>query len=301
MALPDLDRLLETLRVAVDAKAGDDIVAALEAIDVALAEQNPAIRATTYAQVQLELGKPLAAAEVIEDLISVLGDDAKLCYQLGCYRKLGGQRDRAREALARAVELDPEMVEAWISLGVVLDEQGEPKAAIDCYRPVLLRAPEDADVWRNLGNSLSALGRFDEAAGAYDTALGLRPGDPTIAFLRASSHRARGDIDRANELLPRAFERDLGRAIEVRSEDARVDLRCRFHIPPEHESAAVGAAVQLMAEVADDLDEGGERQEDVFVVSSQGVFLVCDRDAVRPKHPNRFFDASVAIAKRLPR
>lgn len=301
MALPDLDALLETLRVAVDAKAGEEIADALQSIDEALAGQNPAIRATTYAQVQLELGKPLAAAEVIEDLIEVLGADPKLCYQLGCYRKLGGEAERARVAFARAVELDPELLEAWSSLGVVLDEQGEAKAAIDCYRPVLLRAPDDADIWRNLGNSLSALGRFSEASDAYDTALGLRPGDQTIAFLRASSHQARGDIERSNQLLPDSLRRDIGPAIEVRSQDARVDLRCRFHVIDEHESSAVAAALQLMSEVAVELDEGTAHDESVFVVSCNALFLVCDRDPVRPNHPNRFFDASLTIAKRLTR
>ena len=52
----------------------------------------------------------------------------------------------------------------------------------------MLSDPQDVDTWRNMGNCLAAQHKFDEAASAYETALGLAVGDRTIAFLRASAH-----------------------------------------------------------------------------------------------------------------
>lgn len=294
------DALLGRLRNAIRAKDGEVIADTLQTLENILVDQSPAIRATAYAQVQAEVGKPQLAASAIEDLLAVVGDDPKLWFQLGSYRQLAEQYEAAEQALATAVKLDPALHDAWLDLGILLDRRGDPEGAIDCYRPVLARRPEDPVVWRNLGNSLAALQRFREARDAYTTALGLRPGDPTIALLRASALQATGDIDEANQSLTATLLAEFGTIVQVEVHRDKLDYRCRFHATPTQQVLAVDIATQLLQSLARTAAKPGFCSEfDVFVVEQGSYVTVCDRDPYRPHHPNRFFDATTTILKQM--
>lgn len=122
----------------------------------------------------------------------------------------GGRLEEAEQACRRAVELDPDSVEARWKLGAVQHERGDSSAAEATLRAALaiapdnlealltlatllcsLRRPEEAVapvvhatevapgaaiVHANLGRVLAQCGREDEAAAAYARALELKPG-----------------------------------------------------------------------------------------------------------------------------
>jgi tetratricopeptide (TPR) repeat protein len=60
-------------------------------------------------------------------------------------------------------------------IGLSYDESGRNEEALDFYDKALEINPNIADAYSNKGNSLSKLGRYDEAIASYDKALGINP------------------------------------------------------------------------------------------------------------------------------
>jgi tetratricopeptide (TPR) repeat protein len=300
VVVSDLDDEIAALAAAVSARDEAAIAARLAVVEKALERMNPLVRGMTYAHVQSVMGRPARAAAVLEDLLALMPGEGVIHYQLGCYRRAARDDEGALAAFTRATELDASRIDAWLERGTLLDARGEPQQAIAAYRHVILRAPAEVDGWRNLGNSLAALGCFDEAIEAYGTALRLRPGDDTLAFLQASAHKAKGDLAAANAGLPATLRQPLGEAVEVRLWAHGLDLRCRFHAPPSRASARRGAAAALLHAVAKELAAAPApafpwARQGAFVVRQAGWLLLVDRDAVRPG-PHRFFDATETVA-----
>jgi tetratricopeptide (TPR) repeat protein len=299
VALPDLDAEIDALLAAARDADQPRHRATMERIEATLATLNPLERGVAFAHVHHRVGNPRKAATVLEDLLAVMGDDPVTRYQIGIYRRDAGDVEEAIAAFGRAAGLDPKLVDAWVACGALLDACGRADDAIDCYRYALLAAPLSVDAWRNLGNSLAALQRFEEAAGAYDTALGMQAGDATLALLRSSAYQARGEIARANALLTEAHRAELGLVAEVRHSDGARTLACRFHANAAAVEAAATAARRLLAQVGPALASpmvSPHAHGTVFVVEQGDCWLVCDPDPVRTGHPNRFFDASEAVA-----
>ena len=299
MIVTDLDVEIAALARAVAAHDGAAVATQLAIVEKALERMNPLLRGVTYAHVQAVLGQPERAAAVLEDLIELMPADGMIHYQLGCYRRAARDDDGALAAFTRATELDPSRIDAWLERGTLLDAKGEPQRAIETYRQVILRAPAEVDGWRNLGNSLAALACFDQALEAYRTALRLAPGDETLAFLQASAHQAKGDLEAANAGMPDAVRERVGQVAEVRVQAHGLDLRCRFHAPPERLEARRSAAETVLHAVARELADRPKttfpwQRQASFVVQQEAWLLVCDRDAVRPG-PHRFFDATETV------
>ena len=284
---PDLRQRFEALRSAIAAKDPDAVHATLEAIEGSLEGADPLTRAAAYAQVQLLRGRPLEAAQVLDDVLGVIGDDARIHHQVGMYREQGGDTDGALRSYERACSTDPMFTEAWVSRGVVLDARGEWGAALACYRSAMLADPQHVATWRNMGNCLAAQRKYGEAATAYDTALGLAVGDQTIAFLRASAHAAKGDLETADRLLTDALREELGRPVEERAGN----MVCRFFVRAEDESEGRRRARELLEASATATPDGA------YIVSIDEVRYLCDEDAVRAGHPHRFLDASTLVGR----
>ncbi|MCR9164083.1 MAG: tetratricopeptide repeat protein [Nannocystaceae bacterium] len=286
MASPHLRQRFEILQTAIAAKDPAGVASALEAIETELQGADPLTRAAAYAEVQLLRGRPLEAAEVLDDVLGVIGDDARVHHQIAAYREQGDDLDGALRSYERANAADPMFTEAWVARGVLLDRRGDVAEALGCYRSAMLSDPQHVDTWRNMGNCLAAQRKYDEAASAYDTALGLAVGDQTIAFLRASAHAAKGDLQTADRLMTEALREELGRPCEERMGDAV----CRFFAPAPAEAERRANAKALL-ESLDALPQG------VYVEAVDGVRYVCDPDPVTPDRPHRFLDASTAVSR----
>ena len=61
-----------------------------------------------------------------------------------------GKYQEAIEHFDKAIELDPNYVDAWYNKGVVLDNLGEHEEAIECYDKALELDPNNADAWKVL-------------------------------------------------------------------------------------------------------------------------------------------------------
>ena len=100
-----------------------------------------------------------------------LAPDAPTWVQLGVAEVEQGRTADAIAALEKAIQLDPEMVEAYNSAGAIWLETGDSARAETALRNALRIQPNYAPAHNNLGNLLSAAGRFEEARYHYEEAL----------------------------------------------------------------------------------------------------------------------------------
>ncbi|HLB07327.1 MAG TPA: tetratricopeptide repeat protein [Alphaproteobacteria bacterium] len=100
----------------------------------------------------------------------------------GLHAGIGGalaRLERTNEALrhlARAVELDGNLLAAWLVLGALHERREEAQAAHDAYQRARELARHDPLILCALGRVCAALGRLEEAAEWYGRALMLDPG-----------------------------------------------------------------------------------------------------------------------------
>jgi Flp pilus assembly protein TadD len=82
------------------------------------------------------------------------------------------------------VDVDPELANAYNSLGIVYLEQNKLDQAIASFQRASLLRPSVAEVHGNLGIAYFRAGRRAEAKAAFEHALKLQPAGPQADGLR---------------------------------------------------------------------------------------------------------------------
>ena len=86
-----------------------------------------------------------------------------------------GQLAEAERLYRQVLQAKPDHADALHYLGVVAHQREDPKTAIDLIGKAIRRSPGNAPYHSNLGEAYRALGRLQEAAGAYRQALNIDP------------------------------------------------------------------------------------------------------------------------------
>ena len=97
--------------------------------------------------------------------------DANGLQLLGLLHAETGRPDTAVQLLRAAIGLEGPAPHLCRNLGILLERQGQPEAAVACYRQALTGQPGDSGLWVRVAELLGGLGRFGEAAGAWHSAL----------------------------------------------------------------------------------------------------------------------------------
>ena len=153
---------------------------------------------------------------------------------------------------------------AEANLGFAFAEQGQHDKAIPLYKTVLQSYPRaDANVWNNLGGSLAAIGKLEEAINAYQNALKLDPsmGDAheNLAFALARSGRLQeslihfGDAARLepeNATVHNVYAVMLGAA--GRTDEAMQEFQIALRLAPDSAATHVNLANLLAKQHARD-------------------------------------------------
>ncbi len=109
-------------------------------------------------------------------------------------------RQAMDDAVARAVALAPADPSVRLVQVAASAAKGDTAAALEQAEALTRARPGDPHAWAELGRTLNALGRPDEAERALRRAYALRPAWQTLYFL-ADVRRARGDYAGAREAL----------------------------------------------------------------------------------------------------
>ncbi len=155
---------------------------------------------------ELALKGPAAAARIAVAFTREDAPDARALALAGRTLYLAGDVRLAGKYLLRAVDRDPDLLEARTALtGMLLAEEGAERAYPHALRAVEID-PEDAASQFVLGSIEEVLGRRAEALKAYEIAIGVAPRHPLVLTNLARLLAEDGDLDRALELSARAIE-----------------------------------------------------------------------------------------------
>ncbi|AEF95692.1 tetratricopeptide repeat protein [Methanotorris igneus] len=96
-------------------------------------------------------------------------------YNKGWDLQDSGKYLEAIECYDKALEIEPDFVEAWNNKGLALYELGRYSEAIKCYDKALEIDPNFAVAWYNKGLALKAIGKYQEARKCFEKAYELDP------------------------------------------------------------------------------------------------------------------------------
>lgn len=118
-----------------------------------------------------------------------------------------GRVDEAKEALRKAIELDPEFGRPYGILGIILRAEGRFEEALEPAQMALKYMPNDISSLNNYANLLLDMKRYEEAEDYFRRAIGKFPEHPTPYYNLACLYALVGKREQALENLQEAFQR----------------------------------------------------------------------------------------------
>ncbi len=141
----------------------------------AAADQTMAANKTAQADKELASGDPKRAVALYRDALAVLPDSALLNYKLSTALDKTGDAGAERDALQKAVQIDPKMAIAHRQLGYLAFNDGDFATAEEQFREAVQAAPGFTDAWISLAATLATESRRPEALEAVHHALEIDP------------------------------------------------------------------------------------------------------------------------------
>jgi tetratricopeptide (TPR) repeat protein len=129
----------------------------------------------------LQLGQPLDAQLCCQQALAADPDHADVLHLMGLVSLQAKQYDHALEWLARAIQKDAKP-EYLASLGTALQKLGRHEEALRACDKAIQLKPDDAGLWKLLGDMLLELERLDHALLAFAHVLKLNPRHQDAAY-----------------------------------------------------------------------------------------------------------------------
>jgi tetratricopeptide (TPR) repeat protein len=142
------------------------------------------------ADIYRELGREDDAEKVLQSGISALPDDANLQYALGLLLVRGARMDEALVALRTAYRLEPLDPLFGYVYGVALDSSGATFKALNVWKQVLRRHPNDRATLQALAGALYKQGEYQQAQVIARRLSALMPDDQSVVQLVAAIEAA---------------------------------------------------------------------------------------------------------------
>ena len=124
---------------------------------------------------------------------------------LGRVLKALGEIEAASKAFDRALELNPELAEAWSEKGSIMADQGQWSKAANLFRHAVAVSSGTVSAHLGLGEMLLRIGEFDSSAIELKTALRLDPGSSGAHQGLGLIYLQEGDVDLAADEFRRAL------------------------------------------------------------------------------------------------
>lgn len=172
--------------------------------DGALTAEQAAVLAESAAA--LQRGDPAAAIDQLSPLLrSGCRDvDILLTYSVACQQ--AGHLEPAEGAAKVGLQESPERADLWAQLGILLDQSGRPREAIQMLERAVSLEPEKSSYWYNLGvAALSAMSPA-EALRPLSRAVDIEPQNPGFWSALGLAQQMNGDVEQSEESLRKALE-----------------------------------------------------------------------------------------------
>jgi Flp pilus assembly protein TadD len=158
------------------------------------AQADRTLAASKMAQADKELngGDAKKAITLYRDALSVMPQSALLDYKLSVALDQIGDTAGERDALQKAVQVDPDMAIAHHQLGYLAFSGGDPATAEAEFREAVRAAPGYSDAWISLAATLGTESRFPEAQEAVQHALEIDPHNAKALDLKKDLATAAG-------------------------------------------------------------------------------------------------------------
>lgn len=121
-----------------------------------------------------------------------------------------GQKDKAIDEYRKILKRRPDDVQAMAELARLLMEQKRYSEAADLYRKVTRANPKDAAAYANMGYAYGELENWEAAGSAYAESLKINPHDATVRFRMAEACEKAGKPAQAVEHYRLALEKNGG-------------------------------------------------------------------------------------------
>lgn len=188
----------------------------------------PKSAAPLAARVMLALGREQELLEQIESGKLVLDEPAR-SLNIGEARLATGDAEGAESAFRAAIAHDPHALMAYVGVANALAMRGDYESALAQMDGFLREHPEVAQGWITRGAVLLRLGKYADAAQAYNEALRRDSNLDAMSRLMALSGRvetqlARGELDDASDSITAMRKIASGQVPGIELLDARVAL-----------------------------------------------------------------------------
>lgn len=161
-------------------------------------------------------GHPVEAEELYKRALQREPDQVDALHFLGVLRHQQGDSAEAVRLIRLALRGNPSYLGARVNLGNVLKESERFPEAESEYRKVLHADPKNASAWNNLGAVLRVLKRTDDAITAFQSAIELQP-----RF--ADAYQNLGNALKASDRLSEALTA-YRTAVEIEPRNTRAHL-----------------------------------------------------------------------------
>ena len=120
--------------------------------------------------------------------------------------------DKAIQHYSKALDLNPQIAEAYSNRGIAYGDKGDYPHAIENFNKAIELKPDYPDAYNNRGTAYREIGNLDRAIEDCDTAIQLQPGLTQAYNNRGNAYKDKGDY-------PHAIE-DFNKAIELKPDYA---------------------------------------------------------------------------------
>ncbi len=124
--------------------------------------------------------------------------DAHAYYNLGLAYQGKKFFDKAISSYKKALNLDPNMADAWVNLGIIFfKNEMQTDDALKCFKEALRIKPNHTEAYNNLGIILRQKGQLEEATECYQKAIQLNPEYPDVLLNLAIVLQESGKLEEA--------------------------------------------------------------------------------------------------------
>jgi Tfp pilus assembly protein PilF len=205
---------------------------------------------TTDNVIDIELKTPKQMHEQeAEQLLEQPGykelEEARVAYE-------AGDMASAKEKFAAAVEIEPDLIQGWMGLAKIADDNDDPETALAHAKKCLEFDDEALSCLAIAVNATSALGLKEENEQFVSKYQELNPEDPAMLFNEAAGYLNAMDDDKAKPLLEQCLDVDpnFGKCLFEYGmlllrggdlEGAKAQLQKYLKVEPEGDDAATAA------------------------------------------------------------